>query len=72
MAGGMYGMCDRGCAWQEACVAGGMHWREHVWQGVMGGRGGHVWRERPPLQRTVCILLECILVFNKLCRFLSQ
>ena len=23
---------------------------------------GHAWQERPPLQRTVSILLECILV----------
>ena len=27
--------------------------------------GGHVWQERRPLQRTVRILLECILVVKK-------
>ena len=57
-----------GHAWQEVCVVGGacmaggmpgkggMHDRGCVW------RGGHVWQERQPLQRTVRILLECILV----------
>ena len=40
-------------AWQGTCIAGGVH----------GGGGGRVWQERRPLQRTVCILLECILVF---------
>ena len=43
--------------------------RGHVWQrggvGVHGeGGGGHVWQERRPLQRTVRILLQCILVFG--------
>ena len=68
-------VCDRG-----ACMAGGMHGRGvcmaggHVWQGCawwghihgrgMHGRGGHVLQERRPLQHTVCILLECILVFK--------
>ena len=51
------------------CGRGGMHGRGHAWQGgacmtgdVCGGGGGHVWQERQPLQRTVRILLECILV----------
>ena len=37
-------------------MAGGMHDK-----GVCVV-GGHVWQERRPRQRTVCILLECILV----------
>ena len=57
MAGGV-GMHGRGRAWQGACMAGGyMHGR-----GVHGR--GHEWRGRQPLQRTVRILLECILVFK--------
>ena len=56
-SGGMYGVCvcvcvcGRGRAWQ---AVGSMH-------GV-GGGGWHAWQERRPLQRTVRILLECILV----------
>ena len=65
-------MHNRGHAWQGACVAGGhvrlgnmhgrgsMHSRSHAWQGACVV--GHTWQERRPLQRTVCILLECILV----------
>ena len=34
-----------------ACMAGGVHCR-----------GQRAWQERPPLQRTVRIILECILV----------
>ena len=30
--------------------------------GGMHGRGGCAWQERWPLQRMVCILLECILI----------
>ena len=55
---------------------GDMHGRGHVWLGGMHGRGvcmaggvcggvhgrGCVWQERWPLQWTVRILLECILV----------
>ena len=65
--GGMHG--------KGACMAGGMHGRGvqnkggwgHVWQGGMCGwgacmAGGHAWQERWPLQRTVRILLEYILV----------
>ena len=29
----------RGHAWQEACMAGGVHGRGHVWQEGMYGRG---------------------------------
>ena len=55
-------MCGGGHVWQGSCMAVG-----HVWQGGVHGRGmcmagGHAWQERRPLQRTVCILLECILV----------
>ena len=34
----------------------------HAWPGGMCGRGERAWQERRPLQRTVRILLECILV----------
>ena len=63
-----------GCAWQEVCMAGG-----HVCRGVCGGgvcmaggacmaggggiHGVGVWQERRPLQQTVRILLEYILVY---------
>ena len=57
-----------------ACV-GGMHaWRcvagdVHVSGGACMARGhmagGHVWHERQPLKRAVCILLEFILVIIK-------
>ena len=47
------GVCiARGHAWWGGCMAGG-----HAWQG-----GGCAWQERRPLQLTVRILLECILV----------
>ena len=76
VVGGMHG---RGHVWRGACVAvgscmaggghawqGGMHGRGHVWQGAVQGRvcGGNAWWERWPLQRTVRIILECILVLN--------
>ena len=62
------------CAWGGACMArGGCAWLR-VHGGVCGrganmvegmrGRGGHAWQEIQPLQRTVRILLECILVSN--------
>ena len=48
--GGVHG--EGGHTWQRgACMAGGCTW----W--------GSAWQERRPLQRTVRILLECILVF---------
>ena len=56
VVGGMHG---GGHAWQGACVVGGMHGGGHAWQGW-----GHVWQERWPLQQTVHILLECILVLE--------
>ena len=43
-----------GRVWQGVCMAGAC-------MGDMHGRG-HSWQERWPLQRTVGILLECILV----------
>ena len=64
--GGMHGLGS--CvAKGEAWVAGGHAWQGgmcgggHAWQGGMCG-GGHAWQERRQLQRTVGILLECILV----------
>ena len=59
--------------WRGICGARGVRGRGHmvwghVWQGLgmHGGgacmAGGHVWQERWPLQRTVRILLECIIV----------
>ena len=51
-------LCGGGHVWQGVCMAGGMHGR-----GVVGG---HAWQERRPLQQTVSILLECILVFQVL------
>ena len=63
MTGGVHG---KGHVWWGVCMAGGMCGRGHAWQGVcmpwgVHGRG-HAWQERQPLQRTVHILLECILV----------
>ena len=71
-------MCSRRVCVVGACMAGGMHgrgacmarghvWKGHAWQGGMhcsghAWQGGHVWQERQPLQQTVRILLECILV----------
>ena len=70
MAGGMHGgggMCGRGGhAWLMSgggghawlmSGGGGMHGRGHAWQ-------GGAWQERRPLQRAVCILLQCILVLR--------
>ena len=60
--GGMYG--KGGCAWQRGCMVKGVCGKGGacVARGGMHGELGHVWQERRPLQRTVCILLECILV----------
>ena len=49
---GKGGMCGKG---------GGMHSEEAMCGRGMHGRG-HAWQERRPLQRTLRILLECILV----------
>ena len=55
------GVCGMRHAWRGVCIAGA------CMAGGMHGRGvcmavGCAWQERWPLQRTVCILLECILV----------
>ena len=50
-----------GCAWQGTCMAGVCVW----WGVCMVGEGGHAWQERQPLQQTVRILLECILVIRQ-------
>ena len=81
MAGGMcgWGHAWQGCAWQgDMHGKGGMHGGESVVQGVHGRecvagmhgswhawQGGHMWQERWPLQRTVRILLECILLLHR-------
>ena len=79
MAGGMCdrGVCGRGaCVAGDVCSRG-MHCRGHAWQG-MCVVGGHAWQgcvyvaRMPPCQilrdtvneRAVCILLECILVYD--------
>ena len=65
MAGGMVGWaCMAGRhAWQGMCMAGGVHGRVHAYHGGLHGVGGGLHgKERRPLQRTVRILLECILV----------
>ena len=61
MAGGMHGrgVCmARGASMVGGMHGGGMHDRGRgcVWQ------GGYAWQDRRPQQRTVCNLLECILV----------
>ena len=66
-------MCGRGHVWQGCMHGGGVHGGGLVWQGGgdMHGRGGmHTWQERLPLQRTVRILLECILVLSLLVTFM--
>ena len=61
-------MCGRWACVAGVCVCGGVCAWGHAWQGicVAGGcaYGGSMcaWQERWPLQRTVRILLECILV----------
>ena len=47
-----------------ACVARGTCMAKGVYmaKGCMHGKGGCAWQERWPLQQTVCILKECILV----------
>ena len=54
------GMHGRGGAWQGYAWQVGMHGRGHAWQ------EGHAWQKRWPLQQMVCILLECILVFESI------
>ena len=70
---GKWGRHGRGHVWQRgmhdmgACVAGGVHGRG-AWQLVHGRgyvwQGGHAWQEREPLQLTIRILLECILILR--------
>ena len=65
--GGMYGEGGYMCGEGGACmVKGGMCGKEgvHGKGGACMGGGGHVWQERRPLQWTVRILLECILVLQ--------
>ena len=69
MAGGMHGsghaweegICGGGHACQGVCMGGGHEWWGACMVGSVHGRG-HAWQERQPLQWTVHILLECILV----------
>ena len=71
MVGGMHdrracmarGVHGRGHEWWGACMVGSVH----GWGACMAGGhalrgGGHAWQERQPLQWTVRILLEYILV----------
>ena len=52
-----------GHPWQGVCMAWGMHGKgECVAKGVVRGKDGGAWQERRPLQQTVRILLEYILV----------
>ena len=74
MAWAMHGKAVHGGghAWQGNVHGKGVHGGGHAWQGGMCGKGvcmaggmhdrGHTWHERWPLQRMVCILLECIFV----------
>ena len=45
---GRGGMCGRGCAWWQACIAGGDHGRAMHGRGMCGRGGvhgrGHVWQ----------------------------
>ena len=61
-ARGMYG---RGrCVYdKEACMAGDMCGRGHVWQRWCVWQGACV-QERRPLKWAVSILLECVLVWH--------
>ena len=56
MAGGM-------CGGGPCVMGGGMHCRGHAWQGVLGTHT-HPWQILRNMvhERTLCILLECILV----------
>ena len=75
--GGMYGkghVWQEGCAWQGECVVGEHAWWGEAWCGacveggsctardMCGGQELRAWQQRWPLQRTVRIILECILV----------
>ena len=58
-----------GHTWQGPCMAGWRLGRGHVWQGRCVWQGDMHCRgkERLSLQQTVCILLECILVYINFC-----
>ena len=65
------GVWQRGHAWQGGMCGGGYVWQGgHVWQGVACVAGRHAWQERLPLQQTVRILLQCILVYYCVFHFL--
>ena len=56
-----------GHLWWGVCMVGGMHGGGGgmcARGACMAGGGGHVWQERRPLQLTVHILLEFIIVFQ--------
>ena len=61
-------VCDGGHVWcggvhgRGACMPGGVRGKGACMAGGVHCRGQRAWQERPPLQRTVRILLECILV----------
>ena len=64
--GGMHG---RGHVWQGSVHGGGMRGEGGMCgKGGMCGEGGGTWQERWPLQRTIRILLECILVLKEITR----
>ena len=56
------GLCGRGHMRQGACMAGGMRGRGGMHGRGCAWQGGRAWQERRPLQRTVRILLEYILI----------
>ena len=62
------GHSEGGHAWQgQGVCGGGMHGGVCVgngWACMVRGWGRHAWQERRPLERTVRIPLECILVMN--------
>ena len=58
---GVRGHVWQGDAWQRGISDGGV--AGGAWQGGMHG-GGHAWQERQPLQQTIRIPLECILVLK--------
>ena len=61
----MYGRraCIGGvCVWLGACMAGGVHGRGHAWQGEGACMTGGICGIRSMNGRSVCTLLECILV----------
>ena len=45
----------KGHAWQEACMARGLHFRRHVWQGVCIRQGACMEGGMPTLQWEACM-----------------